>query len=249
MAEHDLVRRREGEQSEDETRLRAGGNMGSRSCLGSVYNGGSKPATLPAIILTHPIAPGGNQTEGTATGVTVNAMRTRPFAVFGTRVPADGEILVAYWISGRWCAWIGAQGGGSSTVTIPGCVCTNSPLTISMTVTNPTLNNQIFNSCTIHYGPTPSVLLPVVLTASSYLSETSFHDPILNNDYFYLLTCTSTSYVLTRVYPSAFGGPFRDQPRYQWSPGFPGNTCSPFLMSNGRLFTGGDPRTTCTLSG
>ena len=142
------------------------------------------------------------------------------------------------------------KGTGGGTITVPGCPCTSSPVTIHMTVTNPTLNNHIFNSCTLQYGPTPSSLLPVVLLANSYLSTATFFDPILGVSFYYFLTCTINSYVLTRVYPSSpFGSPFRDSVRYKWVPGFPGNTCTPFSMTSGQIFLGGDPRTTVTISG
>lgn len=143
----------------------------------------------------------------------------------------------------------GSSGTGIGTVTLAGCPCTASPTTIHMTSSKPDSNNQIFQSATLVYGPTPTPLLPVVLTTSSYLSTSSFLDPILNLPFFYFLTCSINSYTLTRVYVQFIGGgPGRDSVRYKWVPGFEGDTCTPFLMSVGQMFPGGDTSCVVTLS-
>lgn len=131
---------------------------------------------------------------------------------------------------------------------IPGCPCALSPRHIQMTSSKPLSNNQIFQSALLEYGPTPSALLPVVLVPNSYLSTTSFFDPILSVPFFYFFTCSIGAYVLTRVYvASPFGSPFRDSIRYKWVPGFPGNTCTPFIMVIGQIFAGGDASCVVTL--
>lgn len=137
-----------------------------------------------------------------------------------------------------------------SSVIVPGCPCTSSPAVIAMTSSKPASNNEIFQSARLLYGPTPSTLLPAVLLSSSYLSDTSYNDPILGAAFFYFLTCTINSYVLTRVYPTtSITSPFRDLVRYKWVPGFPGNDCGPpFQMLSGQIFLGGDATCIVTLA-
>lgn len=133
---------------------------------------------------------------------------------------------------------------------IPGCPCSSSPINLTLTSSKPSSNNGIFQNASIHYGPTPSSVLAVVFTSNSYLSTTLFFDTILASYFYYFLTCSINKYLLTRVYPSSpFGSPFRDSVRYSWTPGFPGNTCSPFSMTNGQIFSGGDASCIVTVFG
>ncbi len=50
---------------------------------------------------------------------------------------------------------------------------------------------------------------------------------------------------ISRVFPTSVfapdGGPFLDSTVYYWPVGSPGNTCNPFLLSNGIIYAGGDP--------
>jgi hypothetical protein len=45
-----------------------------------------------------------------------------------------------------------------------------------------------------------------------------------------------------------YGSPYRDTIRYRWLAGYAGNTCSPFLLSNGQIFSGGDASGVVTIS-
>ena len=82
----------------------------------------------------------------------------------------------------------------------------------------------------------------------SYLSPGSFNDQ--NGDSFrYFFTCNVGYYVISRVYvKSVLGSPFRDNYRYSWLVGLPGNQCSPFLLSFGQIYPGGDPNCVVTVS-
>jgi hypothetical protein len=197
---------------------------------------------------TQQVMQGGSWTDGPITG-TGNAYEVNSASGLGGKL-----VRMQPGFAGQdWRFRFFRTGTGAGTdINTPGCACSTTPATITMTVTNPSLNNQIFNSCTIQNGPTPSSLLPVVLTANSWLSTTTFSDPILGVPFYYFLTCTIGKYVLTRVYVSSpFGSPFRDSIRYQWVPGFPGNTCGShgtWAMTNGSIFVGGDPRTTVVLT-
>ena len=234
------------------------------SVLGTVYDGGSIPTTLPKYFLTHPTQPRADQTEGTTITYAVDTTTTRTVAVFGDgpggaigtcAVPAPGTRLISYLINSRWCSCLPPAPGGGTVVSPPGCPCASSPATLNMTVVRPDLNNGIFNSCAFHYGATPANLLPVVLTPMSYLSTTTFTDPVLSIGqpqpvkFSYLLTCYFGAYVLTRVYVTTpLGSPFRDGIRYTWIIGLPPtNKCAPFALPTGTIFSGGDTRTTVSI--
>jgi hypothetical protein len=138
-------------------------------------------------------------------------------------------------------------GGG---VSIPGCPCAPTPTSLTMVSSKPSSNNGIFQSAVFAYGPTPAALLPVVLTPNSYLSTASFYDPVLKANFWYYLTCYFGAYVLTRVYiTTPVGSPFRDGIRYTWFVGLPGNTCTPFALTVGSMFSGGDTSCVVTITG
>ena len=87
------------------------------------------------------------------------------------------------------------------------------------------------------------------LGASSYLSTRTFTDNATNDQFWYYFTCYFNYYILTRVYvTSAYGSPYRDQIRYRWLVGLSGNTCSPFLLSKGAVYAGGDSSCVVTLT-
>jgi hypothetical protein len=217
------------------------------SMVGQVFAITAVPTTADVFVAIHPVDVLGAETEGGAGTLVVNTAVTVFSYIIGVP-PAAGDFVLARWMGNRWAAerW---GTGGSIIIIVPGCPCASQPATITMTSSKPLSNNQIFQNATLQYGPTPGPLLPVVLTSSSYLSTTSFPDPILSVPFYYFLTCSLGAYVLTRVYvTSPFGSPFRDSIRYKWIPGFPGNTCSPFLMTNGQIFAGGDASCIVTLS-
>lgn len=108
------------------------------------------------------------------------------------------------------------------------------------TACNPAGGNNYFPNCIIRYGPTPGGYASLSLGASSFLSESSFKDQ--NGDvHQWYLTCSTGNYSITRVYlHSIFGSPFRDSVRYTWPLNRAGNTCSPFALTDGTIYAGGD---------
>jgi hypothetical protein len=216
--------------------------------VGQVFGNPTVPTAVGQYYAVHPVDVSGTEQEGGAPVLAVDTSRLFFVDVIGPKPAVAGDYLLCRFVGNRWVA--DRMGKGQAVgVIIPGCPCAQSPATITMTSSEPSSNNRIFQSATLQYGPTPSSLLPVVLTPSSYLSTSSFPDPILNVPFYYFLTCSLGAYVLTRVYAtSPFGSPFRDSIRYKWVPGFPGNTCTPFLMTNGQIFAGGDASCVVTLS-
>ena len=103
--------------------------------------------------------------------------------------------------------------------------------------------------CTIQWQTTPAGLIPLSVGYECYLSTTTFPDPVTGDAYWYHLSCSLAYYQLTRLYAvSLYGTPYRDTLRYRWQVGAAGNHCSPFLMTNGTIYPGGDPACVVTLS-
>lgn len=139
--------------------------------------------------------------------------------------------------------------GGGGIGSLPGCICVSPPATLYMTVTGGSCNNGLLNDCTIQYGPTPSSLSGLRLGVNCYLSTTTFTDSQTGDSYYYYLGCFGAVMRISRVFPtSVFGSPFLDSVIYYWSVGLSGNTCVPFLLSNGQIYSGGDPACSVTIS-
>lgn len=137
----------------------------------------------------------------------------------------------------------------SGGVLITGCACTTTPRTVHLTMNRPDAVVPLIYPCTLQWGPTPAGLLPLSLGSECHLSTVTFPDPVTGDQYWYHLSCSLAYYQLTRVYAvSLYGSPYRDSLRYRWLIGASPNSCSPFLMSNGTIYSGGDPACVVTLS-
>lgn len=135
------------------------------------------------------------------------------------------------------------------TVALPGCNCAATPVGLTMDSVVPTCDGGLFHDCTIQYGPTPSGYAALSLGSSSFLSVESFQDDF-GDTFRYYFTCNTTNFTITRVYlTSFFGSPFKDIVRYTWTLGAVGNTCVPFLLSNGFIYSGGDINCNVDISG
>ena len=134
----------------------------------------------------------------------------------------------------------GPPGSGS----IPGCACSTIPSPLS--VTPGIYCEGVFQACTLQWGPKPAEFNNLPIEAMCFLSVELFYNSLAQAYYRWHLSCNSSSFGIRRVfYPTDDGGPFLDGTFFSWSVGVPGNACSPFLLSNGGIFPGGDPR--CTL--
>jgi hypothetical protein len=119
-----------------------------------------------------------------------------------------------------------------------------------MTVSNPSSNYGIFQNCTLQYNSqVPSPLASLALGTSAYLSTQSFTDKLSTNPFWYYFFCYQGYYALSRVYANTSLGPgYVDSIRYRWVAGLSGNTCAPFLLGNGSIFSGGDSSCVVTLT-
>ena len=249
LADFRQLRRRQTDLAAQIDRQPGPPDPGTTAQVVQVYNGGAMPATAPGQYDCHPVTVTGAETEGGAVTATADSGRSLVVIVLNT-VPAVGDYLVARLIGGRWVARKGGGGYvGPPMVHIDGCPCSESCVTLYMVSSNPNSNNHILQSATLVYGPTPAGLLPLAIAASSYLSTTSFTDFSTGDQFYYYLSCYIGYYVLSRVYiTSLYGSPYRDATRYRWPIGYLGNSCVPFALMNGTVFSGGDPSCVVTIS-
>jgi hypothetical protein len=83
-----------------------------------------------------------------------------------------------------------------------------------------------------------------------YISNTTYIDGITLDDFWYTFFCTGGYACISRIYAtSAYGSPFSDVIRYRWFETDAGNSCSPYSMTNGKIYPGGDSTTVVSISG
>lgn len=235
-------------------RLSTGRSNRSPVILGTVISGGvvsadPLPTSLPATYACFLTAAREGASEGSAGFVGVDTSRVVYITVVGGKAPLAGDLVIARRVGH---AWVGESYGifTKPVVSVPGCPCTTMPTTLTMSVNLPMSNHGIFQNCTIqYYSPVPSQFASLAPGPYAFLSTVSFTDDSLADPFWYYLNCFQGNYVLSRIYvQSFFGSAFRDSIRYRWIIGFPGNTCSPFLLSNGVIFAGGDATCVVTIS-
>jgi hypothetical protein len=209
-------------------------------------------------------------------GAAVTVFRPGYASVNGASGPAGTADLVIH-VPGGWTVGASKSGYGSDSidisvgtcgnsssvtlhltpsVTIAGCLCQAIPPVLRMMPTDPTLNGGMFQPCTLAYGTTPPEYARLALGAQCFLSTTSFTDQIGESFRYYfacthavLINGTQDNFTLTRVYAhSIFGNPYRDTTRYTWPLTLSGNTCSPFLLTKGQIYQGGDTRSQIVVS-
>ena len=215
---------------------------GSPAFVGTVVTASASPGT---ILKYQPTSVLGTETEGGSfTSTTRSANR---YALFlGPGNTGAGEMLVVRFVAHRWVCERG--GSGITTISLPRCTCPV-PTSLTMSVVYPGLNYGIFQAGTLSWQAVPAALSGLYLGPSAYLSNGTFVDPSTGDTFWYLFYCETGLWCLTRVFQfSIFGSPYREGIRYRWSPGLTGNVCSPFLLSQGTVFTGGNPGTVVTLS-
>lgn len=180
---------------------------------------------------------------GTSGGAWSNSVRTgttNAYEINGTASLNNKVVWLEPGFPGDYrFQYLGAGTGGGGTGSFPGCTCATPPATLTMTDVGAC---GVFNDCTILYGPTPAGLTPLSLGTNSYLSTDEFADPQTGDMFRYYLSCFGSIIRLSRVFEtSIYGSPFLDSVLYTWTIGISGNTCSPFALTNGSIFFGGDP--------
>jgi hypothetical protein len=203
-------------------------------------------------LLVQPNSVLGQEAEGGSGVFTPFGSSTVAVYLVGPAKALTGDYLVCKFVDNRWVAErFAPSGGGGGGVTIPSCFCTSIPATLSMTSADPSCNYNMFQSCTIQYGPTPSGFLSTGIGDNSFLSTEGFPDPIADGAlFYYYLTCQYNTFTLSRIYlVSPYGSPYRDGVLYTWIIGGSGNTCAPFHLDNGQAFAGSDASCSVTIDG
>ena len=135
-------------------------------------------------------------------------------------------------------------------VSIPGCACTSSPPSIHLTRDRPDSLSNLILPCTLQWTDIPASLLPLGLPPKGYLSTQQLQDQLTGDMYWNYLYCVINNYTLTRLYEtSVYGSPYRDVQRFRWPIGQGTNTCQPFFMNQGFIYSGGDPACVVTIQG
>jgi hypothetical protein len=193
--------------------------------------------------------PGWPDVEGSTVTVVNDLTQVVPVAWIGPRAPVPDRAYLLHPCGNRYVA-----GSGKPTDTPPpgaviaGCQCTSIPTTLAMVPTDPTLNGGMFQPATLQWGPTPTDYDRLALGTNSFLSTQSFIDQ-LGESFRYYFTCTADKFTLTRVYAhSIFGNPYRDSVRYTWPLTLAGNTCDPFSLTAGQIYSGGNTQTQITIT-
>jgi hypothetical protein len=191
-------------------------------------------------IVVNPVNVLGVEAEGSIPTL-VPDMSSNVFVdLLGTRIPSVGEDLICHYVDYRWVAERSDQRVIMQFGSIPGCVCRQIPVTLQVSVDGPC--QGIFKACTLVYGATPPEFSDFEIGPNCYLSSIAFVDDFSSLSYRYILGCDGVSFTLSRLFlPSDVTTAFRDSSDYQWTIGLRGNVCSPFLLSNGTIYQGGNP--------
>jgi hypothetical protein len=193
----------------------------------------------------NPVAILGVEAEGTTATLVPDPTSTILVCVIGSKTPSIGDDLVCRFTGNRWVAErFGGQASGGG-ATIQGCACVSIPTSLHLSASGPC--DGVFLPCSLLYGPTPASLSNINLGANCFLSDQTFVDSLSGLSYRYNFGCDTIFFRLSRVYlPTSTSGAFHDSSIYSWSIGQPGNTCKPFLLSNGYIYPGGN--TTCIVT-
>jgi hypothetical protein len=222
---------------------------GQPAFVGQVVANPQLPTATNAYYSVNPVSILGIEGEGNAPVLLVDTATTVLVCVLGTKAPSLGDNLICRYEGNRWVAErYGSIDPGSGGASIPGCACTTIPQTLHMSTSGP-CDSGTFQPCVLQYGPTPSEFSGLGLGANCFLSTQSFTDPYTGTLFRYSLACNTVFFQLSRIYlATGSGGAYHDSTIYSWSIGLGGNTCTPFLLSNGYIFSGGNPNCLVTIS-
>jgi hypothetical protein len=221
---------------------------GSPAVVGCVFGNPTLPTLTGEFFSINPVDITGAEIEGRPGTLSTDTSRSWLVYVVGSKAPTAGDYLVCHFTGNRWVAE--RTNRGPSGQFIPGCPCASVPSTLTMSVSKPLSNYQIFHNCTLqYYSPVASDYAKLALGSFAWLSTETFTDQFSTNPFRYYFSCYQGYYALSRVYAKTNAGPaYVDSIRYRWLAGFFGNTCAPFLLTSGSIFSGGDASCIVTIS-
>ncbi len=197
---------------------------------------------IPGKYLTvHPVEVLGTESEGSPGVFSVDVATSIEVFLAGSKSPEFGDNLLCFFVENRWVTQ--TTGSAHLPIRVPTafCPCNTTPAFLVMTSVEPSCMNGILVSDSLQFGATPDVFTPLHLGSSCYLGVGVHTDPDSLDQFRYHFACQPGFYTLSRVFEvSIYGSPYRDIVRYSWPMPLPGNSCLPFLLTNGFVFRGGD---------
>lgn len=219
-----------------------------RTFVGKVVRSPIVGTGIGRYLAVNPVTILGSEIEGESGTLIEDTNTTIIVFDIGATIPSPGDRLVCRFIDHRWITRLDGR-SQPSTAQLLGCNCTSAPLTLQMVVSSPACANSLLQSCTFVFSATPVELSALHLGDFCYLSNSMYKDPDTGDFFYYYLGCFSTIFRVSRVFPtSVYGSPFLDSVIFFWSLGLPGNSCDPFLLSNGQFFYGSNPDCTAVIS-
>jgi hypothetical protein len=217
--------------------------------VGRVTADTSTPTMPSRFFSVHPVTLFGAEGEGRLSSMSINTSVIIYVFMLGPHAPSPNDDVLCHYVNHRWVAE--RMGNNlSETISIPGCLCTATPGILHVTSTNTTSDGGMFQNCDLVYVQTPPEYSQLPLGNYIFLSDRLFTDTHTGDAFRYYFTCNISLFTLTRLFVmSVFGSVFMESPRYTWLMFAPGNTCTPFLLSNGQIFSGGDPTCVVTIGG
>jgi hypothetical protein len=218
-------------------------SSGQAAFVGRVVGSPTVPTSTGCYFSVNPVSVMGQEVESGTGSLVLNSATTVLVYVCGKTPPIVGDDLICRFIGSRWVAEKSSGRPTSGTpIKIAGCPCLTTPATVQMVSQNPSAQNGMFQSTPLVYGPTPPVFQNLQIPDSIHLSPGTFTDAITGDAFRYYFACEPGAYLLRRLFPTTtFVSPYQDDIRYRWSLASPGNSCTPMMLLNGRVYDGGDP--------
>ena len=207
------------------------------SLLGQVFANPEGPKGPNQFCWVRPVTIRGQESEGGLPEFDVETTGAVPVCVLGSKPPQIGDFLICVNVAHRWVSYYSIGKANVEGITLDGCFCNSIPSTLHMNVSGSC--DTLYQQGVLQYGPTPADLLALNLGTSCFLSSEPFVDAQTGLSFLYHLQCDRIFFRLSRIILStASAQAFEDYFIYSWSIGQPGNSCSPFLLSNGTLDQG-----------
>jgi hypothetical protein len=209
------------------------GGSGRASFVGQVVSPASKIA-VGKFLMVNPVSMYGPETEGMPGTSTIDSTQTIPVYLVGPDLAQTGDLLVCRRVDHRWVA---ERSQPASTLgdSIPGCPCTSIPGTLYLHAgTLVSAPEILVFPATFGRMAQPSELAVYNTDPIGYYSTEDFWSSDRYYHIRYWFGCTSGIYFLQglMVPDSPIGYPGRFQVM-TWLVGLPGNTCTPFSLTNG----------------
>lgn len=218
-------------------RVRGGGHPdspGAGTMVGRVVTP-SAAIAVGRFLMVNPVTVLGEEREGAPGVAVVDSSAAVPVYLVGPHLAQQGEYLACRFINYRWVA---DRGGSTPAVShfLTGCPCARLPDTFSMHV-----QSQPTNKTTSYVFPAafqwmtkPAELAIYRTDAVGYYSTRTFFSSDQLYKFRYTFGCSQGLYYVTCLmtpdsplgYPGALF-------IINWLVGLPGNTCTPFALSNG----------------